>query len=1164
MRYVLAALLLLGAGASQGAVLNVPTPYATIQAAITAANPGDTVLVTGGTYTEQVMLKTGVTVQGVGKPVLDGEFIIYQDNNVKIDGFKVFRGGLWWGERAGIKIFEAQNIAISNNEIVGDLATSPVMWGILAGTYNTGGIQNVTIQNNTFSTCHGGIYVNSNSSYSLNMKIVNNTFTNNIYADMAIDSPKDVDITLNTFKSGGLGFYTPGTGVKVNYNTFGGASGVAVEISGAINAEKNWWGSASGPAPGQVVGSVDCDPWLLTPAIHLAAAGDRLVAMQNTDGGWGWPLTGPSALNTIAPIGMGLCKAYEATKDPDMLPAISKVATFLQGKVYNFSPPDGYLAVELDKILGGNTNVTHVKTHFYDKLALGTYNRNNAGVLYSTASYVNLVRTNRANQGIPNLAAWDVGMGLVAAKACGASTAEWIAGTEAEINELAAGDYDVIGLAGALYGLKAAGVEFDPSGGLFADASSLRDLADMLVGYQLSTGGFTRRTTAMGEGEDNETVQETAYAMLALDAMGHYSSEIAKAAEWLSGFQLATGGWADYVGANENNEVSAEAAWALWMTTKNKLYLDAPVESLYVRRGETDVLVTLNQTNLLDEVAGYQAFLSFDTSKLGIASGDITFTSAPFDTPVLKSVSGSSIDLAAGAVALPPTKEEAKLADLYFDVSGTALDGPTQIVFRANAPPTRYTDIDGYEVVTTTEDSPVIIIDGTLPSVTVTSPNGGEYLKGGGSWTITWTATDTNMAPNPIKIEYTPDNGTNWVTIATGEPNDGTYTWSPVPSLNTALAKVRVTATDLAENSGSDVSDNPFTIDSTKPTVTNIKLTVAADGSGTDLTPSGTAIQGTYYVSAYVSDNLAGIDWTVLPTITVTGNVVAGSVTADSGNGRFYVQIQVMETSTNGTANINVSGVTDESGNVADPAPDTFNVNKSQLALTVDLEGVKQTVTRTIKLVLGGSLTSGQQLTLYQPVDFTTPVSEGGLEVGRRGTVTITNLSNAGQWTRISAKDEQHTLRQTIDLGCTGDPANKQFVANFTGLTWPGGNGLFGGDATNDNWVDILDFGVFAGQYVDGKTHPLAPPARDADFTCDGVVDTNDFTFIQIGFLRTGDADPGYAVAAAGQPRSSVTVKELAKIVGMRAARKADVNNDGVVDTTDMKLFMDKHPRVKR
>jgi|GEM_PF-1060901 len=114
-------------------------------------------------------------------------------------------------------------------------------------------------------------------------------------------------------------------------------------------------------------------------------------------------------------------------------------------------------------------------------------------------------------------------------------------------------------------------------------------------------------------------------------------------------------------------------------------------------------------------------------------------------------------------------------------------------------------------------DSDSFIFDTTAPVVTVTSPDGGEFWAGGSSQFITWTATDDNMAADPITIEYF--NGATWVEIATGEANDETYTWEPVPSLDISTARVRVTAEDKAGNTASDESEADFTIDSTDPTV---------------------------------------------------------------------------------------------------------------------------------------------------------------------------------------------------------------------------------------------------------------------------------------------------------------------------------------------------------
>ncbi|MDZ7330960.1 MAG: T9SS type A sorting domain-containing protein [candidate division KSB1 bacterium] len=298
----------------------------------------------------------------------------------------------------------------------------------------------------------------------------------------------------------------------------------------------------------------------------LQKGADRLAETQNTDGGWGWPLTGSSAPNIVGPTAMGLAQAYFNTHDPDHRDALEDAGAFLLTKTNNFSPCDGYLAKALDDIFGGTTYTNHLMTYFYGPLADSTYDKNGAGTLYNTASYVQLIRDSRASQGIANLAAWDIGMGLVAAASVGASTSEWIAGTKAEINELD-GDqyYDVIGLAGAVYGLAFVNEDFDPTSGEHAAASSLADLAAILASYQISGGGFTWNSNYVSSG--NETIQETAYAILALNEFNRstYLTNIQGATNYLISVQLSTGGWENYVGDpdGENNEVTGEALWAI-------------------------------------------------------------------------------------------------------------------------------------------------------------------------------------------------------------------------------------------------------------------------------------------------------------------------------------------------------------------------------------------------------------------------------------------------------------------------------------------------------------------------------------------------------------------------------------------------------------------------
>ena len=166
------------------------------------------------------------------------------------------------------------------------------------------------------------------------------------------------------------------------------------------------------------------------------------------------------------------------TADPEHLTALENAGALLLTKTNNFSPSDGYLAARLDQVFGGSTYTDHVVTNFYDPLAIGGYNRNGSGTLYDTAGYVNSIRSTRSG-GQANMAAWDIGMGSVGAVMAGADTTDWIAGVKAEIDELdGTGYYDVVGLAGAVYGLAVADQEFDPTTGEHQAASNLMDLAN--------------------------------------------------------------------------------------------------------------------------------------------------------------------------------------------------------------------------------------------------------------------------------------------------------------------------------------------------------------------------------------------------------------------------------------------------------------------------------------------------------------------------------------------------------------------------------------------------------------------------------------------------------------------------------------------------------------
>ena len=94
-----------------------------------------------------------------------------------------------------------------------------------------------------------------------------------------------------------------------------------------------------------------------------------------------------------------------------------------------------------------------------------------------------------------------------------------------------------------------------------------------------------------------------------------------------------------------------------------------------------------------------------------------------------------------------------------------------------------------------------------LPSITLTSPNGGEIWYATGNYTITWSS--VGMVSNNLKLEYSTDNGSSWHLIATGEHNDGSYVWN-VADVDTGQALVRIT--DASRPTVTDTSNAAFYI----------------------------------------------------------------------------------------------------------------------------------------------------------------------------------------------------------------------------------------------------------------------------------------------------------------------------------------------------------------
>lgn len=338
---------------------------------------------------------------------------------------------------------------------------------------------------------------------------------------------------------------------------------------------------------GEGVGKV----YLFTSMSPFVLGGKRLVEVQNDDGGWDWPLDDGDPLtgsdsSSLGSVGLGLAYAYCRTGDPDMRTALQTAGQLLLQKTNDFYANEGTFAAALDSIFETTDYSTHVRTAFYDRLAAGTYYDTRTDTPnMTTAMYIQSKLDMYISQ--PNGAAWDLGLSLVDVAAVGADTTLWADAVKTAIEQMALGekidedyinDYDVLGLAGALYGLAAAGIEFDPQVGPFTAAENLRDLGDILASWQLLSGGFTFNSAAREENVGNEFLQETAYAARALFAVDRdrFWTNIHNADAFIASNQMNTGGWENtaFFYSGEDNAVTGDALVALQTTGSKNGDLD--------------------------------------------------------------------------------------------------------------------------------------------------------------------------------------------------------------------------------------------------------------------------------------------------------------------------------------------------------------------------------------------------------------------------------------------------------------------------------------------------------------------------------------------------------------------------------------------------------------
>ena len=160
--------------------------------------------------------------------------------------------------------------------------------------------------------------------------------------------------------------------------------------------------------------------------------------------------------------------------------------------------------------------------------------------------------------------------------------------------------------------------------------------------------------------------------------------------------------------------------------------------------------------------------------------------------------------------------------------------------------------------------------------VTITSPNGGEIIPSGSTFTILY---DAAAEVSSVKVKYSLDGGATWFS-ADGAPGMGGFDWNvPTPVKNSTKAVVKVIGFNAANaRLGADNSDATFTIDVVSITAPVLNETVTKGGvypvAWTTNGTQGPVISATVFytfgtsgiwkrANGTVIDPLGSFDWNV-------------------------------------------------------------------------------------------------------------------------------------------------------------------------------------------------------------------------------------------------------------------------------------------------------------
>ena len=199
-------------------------------------------------------------------------------------------------------------------------------------------------------------------------------------------------------------------------------------------------------------------------------------------------------------------------------------------------------------------------------------------------------------------------------------------------------------------------------------------------------------------------------------------------------------------------------------------------------------------------------------------------------------------------------------------------------------------------------------VDTQTPDVTVTSPDGGETFNEGQMVNVSWSASDINLADNPVSISLSVGQGGSYEAVAYSLENSGQYT-ATLPYTQTEYARFKVDVFDNFGYSNSDESDEYFTIGQTEDEEyldSTLVITALTDFFTVDT--EDPSIMIIYPNGGEFIDNPANVNlqWSIsdmnLETATINASVA-------SGLGGYYILVDSDIPSDQTSSNVDMSGV---------------------------------------------------------------------------------------------------------------------------------------------------------------------------------------------------------------------------------------------------------------